>query len=282
MTDGYQLFDGVLHFAPGTQYIRSQIYCAKSDVKKIIIPPGTGFMEDECFAECPELEEAVLPEGLVNIGPASFADCPKLRAVNIPSTVRSIDTGAFFGCASLREVLLPPGLERISELAFQESGLEAVAVPESVKSIEECAFFSCERLRRADVNGFSTLIGQDAFGSDYALAEGYIAPGYPEICDNAAELLYTMLWCSCPGRHDARISRRAEEFIRKNEELVMERILKFNNLPAMTGLAERALLSSAAINDALQTALRNGHTELAALLLQAKTAAASSEEEFDL
>ncbi len=282
MTGDFRLADGVLYIAPGTQYIRSQIYCEKDDVRRIIIPEGVGFMEDECFAECGELESVVLPEGIINIGPAAFADCPKLSEVNIPSTVTSIDTGAFFACSSLTAVTLPEGLETISELAFHDSGIESIVVPAGVKNIEDSAFFSCDKLRRAEVLGKDTAIGQDAFGSSYALIEGFIAPGYPEYCDAAAELLYTLLWCSCPDRHGDAVSRRAEAFIRAKEDLIMERILKYNNIPAMTGLAKRGVLSAGIISSSLQTALKDGQTEITALLLEAKNAATSADEEFEL
>lgn len=282
MTGDYKLSDGVLYIAPGTQYIRSQIYCTKNDVKRIVIPEGVGFMEDECFAECGELESVSLPEGLINIGPAAFADCPSLSEINIPSTVKSIDTGAFFSCTALTSAALPEGLETVSEMAFQESGLESIIIPESVTAIESAAFFSCDNLRHADVLNRNAAIGQDAFGSSYALIEGYIAPGYPECCDPAAELLYTLLWCSCPEKHGEAVCRRAEAFIRAREELIMERVLKYNNIPAMTGLAKRGILSGGIINTALQAALRDGQTEITALLLEAKNAAASAEEEFEL
>ena len=282
MMNDYQLTDGVLIFSPGTAYIRSQQFCQRDDIVKVIVPAGVGFMEDECFTECPELEEVILPEGLINIGPAAFAVCPKLRKINIPSTVRSIDSGAFIFCDELREIELPEGLETVSEYAFQNTGLETVRVPANVKSIEECGFFSCENLRRADVLGENTAIGTDAFGSNYKLIEGYIAPGYPEKTDNASELLYTLLWCSCPDRHSAETTSRAEQFIRHNEPIIMERILKADNIPAMTGLAGRGLLSAETINRCIREPLLSGKTELTALLLKAKNTADTDEGEFEL
>ena len=282
MINDYQLTDGVLTLSPGTTYIRSQQFCQRDDIVKVIIPAGVGFMEDECFTECQELTEVVLPEGLINIGPAAFAVCPKLRRINIPSTVKSIDSGAFIFCDELREIRLPEGLETVSEYAFQNTGLETVRVPENVKSIEECGFFSCENLRRADVLGKNTALGTDAFGSNYKLIEGYIAPGYPEKTDNASELLYTLLWCSCPDRHSAATTARAENFIRSNQPIVMERILKADNVPAMTGLAGRGLLSAEMINNCIQQTLLSGRTELTALLLKAKKAAESDGGEFEL
>ena len=278
----YQLVDGVLTFCPGVTYVRSQQFCQREDIVKVIVPDGVGFMEDECFTECPNIEEVTLPEGLINIGPAAFAVCPKLRRINIPSTVRSIDSGAFIFCDELREIRLPDGLETVGEYAFQNTGLETVDVPAGVKSIDECSFFSCENLRRADVRGKNTAIGTDAFGSNYKLIEGYIAPGYPETTDSASELLYTLLWCSCPDRHSPAVTARAEAFVRKNEAIIMERILKADNIPAMTGLAGRGLLSANTIDLCVRETLLSGKTELTALLLKAKNAADTDEGEFEL
>lgn len=282
MTNAYQITDGVLRIAEGTRYIRSQEFSCRGDFVKLLLPAGVGFLEEECFAECPSLEEVVLPEGLVSIGGAAFAECPSLRRINIPSTVTNIETGAFFSCEALREIVLPEGLKTIGEYAFQGSGIERIRVPESVELIDGCAFFSCEELRRADVLGENTAIGEDAFGSDYALTEGYIASGYPAHTNSAEELLYTLLWCSCPERHSAATTARAESFIRANQMLIMERILKANNVPAMTGLAARGLLDADIIDERLKQTLESGQNELTALLLRARNAAAKEEGEFEL
>jgi len=283
LTNDFQLIDGVLTIAPGTQYIKSQQFSENPDIRKIIIPDGVGFMEDEAFAECEALEEVILPEGLVNISVAAFASCVSLRSINIPSTVKSIEDGAFLFCESLQSIQLPLGLEEISSLAFQGSGLESVSIPATVKSIGEEAFFECEALKHADVLGKDTKIGLNAFGSNYSLTSGFIAPGYPQLEQSgSAELLYTLLWCSCPERHDEATTKRAESFIRSQEALIMERILKMNNIPAMTGLAERGLLAAANIDKYLKAALSAGQTEISALLLKAKAKCASSAEEFEL
>ena len=282
MNDDYSLNDGVLTISPGTICIRAQQFCGREDIRKVIIPEGVQFMEPECFADCSWLEEVTLPSGIRNIGAAAFADCSSLIAVNIPTSAQSIDSGAFLQCEALKDIQIPEGVETICEHAFQNSGLESVIVPESVAVIEECAFFSCENLRRADVLGKHTVLGEDCFGSNYALVEGYIAPGYPVNADTPAILLYTLLWCSCPQRHDAVTSQRASTFIRENESLIMEWIIKANNIPAMNGLAGLGLLSSDIISGALNRTLLSGQKDLSALLLKAKLAASPSEGDFEL
>lgn len=282
MTNDFQLIDGVLTLAPGTRYIKSQQFSENPEIRKIIVPDGVGFFEDEAFAECENLEEVELPEGLVNISVAAFASCVSLRKINIPSTVKSIEDGAFLFCASLQSLELPEGLEEISDLAFQESGLESIRIPASVRRIGEEAFFECESLRHADVLGENTRIGPNAFGSNDRLISGYIAPGYPEEQSGPAELLYSLLWCSCPERHKIETSLRAERFIRSQEELIMEWVLKTNNIPAMTGLVQRSLLSADCVERSLKKTLNSGQTELSALLLRSAKKSSSFEEEFEL
>lgn len=282
MTEDYQITDGRLIISRGTTYIRSQQYAGREDITSVVIPAGVGMMEEECFTECVNLRECVLPEGLINVGGAAFAGCVELGSVNIPESVRSIDCGAFFSCEEIHEIKFPAKLESIGEYSFQNSGLERVCVPPSVKEIGDCAFFSCESLVRADVLGSSTRLGIDCFGSSYKLVEGYIAPGYPEGSDLAAELLYTLLWCSCPERHGEEISERAKEYITGHEDIILERIVKSDNVPAMNGLAQLGLLSPELLNRYIQKALESERTELTALLLKAKNAAASAEGEFEL
>lgn len=282
MTDGFQITDGVLTVSPGTRYIRSQQFISRNDFRKLVIPDGVGFFEEEAFAECAGLEEAVLPDTLVNIGVAAFTGCSSLRSVNIPRSVTEIEEGAFLFCGGLRSIAFPEGLKRIADLAFQQCGLESVSIPVSVEYIGEEAFFECPDLTEADVLNPSAVICTNAFGSDYRLVRGYIAPGFPDSPDAPSMLLYSLLWASCPGRHTPATEERAESFIRGNQALVMERILKYGNVPAMTGIAARGLLDPDSTDGYLRTALNAGLTEITALLLSMKRFPSPDEGEFDL
>ena len=153
-------------------------------------------------------------------------------------------------------------------------------VPVSVTHIGDNAFWDCPALRQADVGNPQAHIGINAFGNCPTLISGYMAPGYPEEASAPAELLYTLLWCSCPDRHTAATASRAEQFIRSQQDLIMERILKYNNVPAMTGLSARHLLSPERIDGYLQQALALELTEITALLLAAKGNNRAVEEDF--
>lgn len=245
--------------------------CAgRGDIRRAILPEGLLTIGSEAFSGCTALEEVVLPPQLTVIGAAAFAGCESLARLTLPPALQVIGEGAFLGCTALHHLALPDGLRRIDPMAFWGSGLYAVDVPASVTSIGESAFWSCESLRRANVWGQQTVIGENAFGSDYALVEGYIAPGYPHEDSAPAELQYTLLWCSCPERHTPAVSERAKRLIRRQEALVMERILKYDNVPALSGLVHGRLLNPAHIDGYLRAAVEAERTDLVALLLEAK------------
>lgn len=172
----------------------------------------------------------------------AYVQDESLTSVTIPEGVTDIGEIAFYGCTNLREVVFPQSLRIIREEAFGETALTEVMLPPGLQSIEEKAFFSCESLNHIEVPGRETMIGSDAFGCCDSLTEGYIACGYPENIRHHEELQYTLLWASCPDRHTKETSARAAEFISKYEELVMEWVIRHNNIPAMTGIAGRNLL----------------------------------------
>ena len=248
----------------------------------LTIDNGVEYLESEKFAEREDIVKAVLPEGLKHISIACFTSCLNLKEINVPSTVKSIDDGAFLSCGALENIDFPEGLEEIADLAFQDTGLFRVTVPATVKRIGEEAFFECPNLEEANVLGADTIIGDDAFASDYALIRGYMAPGYPQNEMPGSELLYSLLWATCPERHTAEVTARAEKFIRENEMLVMERILKYNNTAAMTAISRRHLIGNDRIDKYVRMANENGFTELTALLIKAKETRKTLEEEFEL
>ena len=209
----------------------------------------------------------------------SFAEDSGITSVIIPEGVTDIGEIAFYGCASLREVVFPSSLRYIREEAFGETAITEALLPAGLELIEEKAFFSCESLRRIEVPGSSTAINSDAFGCCDNLREGYIACGYPEKTRHHEELQYTLLWCSCPDRHTAATSERAEKFIHEYEELIMEWITKHNNIPAMSGIAGRNLLCGNISSYIIESNLA-GTNEITALLMSIKGHA--EEGEFEL
>ena len=209
----------------------------------------------------------------------SYAEDPDITSVIIPEGITDIGEIAFYGCTNLKEVIFPSSLRYIREEAFGESAITEAILPDGLELIEEKAFFSCESLRKIEVPGHSTVIGSDAFGCCDNLHEGYIACCYPEKTRHHEELQYTLLWCSCPERHTPRASERAEDFIHRYEELIMEWIIKNNNIPAMSGIAGRDLLRGN-IGSYITESNLAGTNEITALLMSIKGHA--EEGEFEL
>lgn len=176
-----------------------------------------------------ELENGRIPEG-------AYAQDEDLTEVVLPEGVLDIGEVAFYGCPNLRTVRFPDSLKTIREEAFAESGIEQVLLPEGLELIEEKAFFSCEQLRQVEVPGTDTVVGRDAFACCDKLHEAYIARGFPDPMQPYETIQYVLFWCSCPNRHTAETSARARAFLRENIDLVMEWILRFDNVAAMNGL----------------------------------------------
>ena len=274
--------DGTLVIPPDLGSIPDSSCAGREDIRRIVFPPTVYSIAPEAFAECTALEEVVFPESFLHVSAAAFLNCAALSRVVLSENLVSIEEGAFLGCTALRQLELPETLEHIGEMAFWGSGLEEIVIPQRTERIAENAFWDCASLRRADVLGAGTVIEKNAFGNCPSLTEGYIAPGFPQDDSAPAQLLYTLLWCTCPERHTPQTAERASAFVRAKEDLIMEKIMKTNNPAALAGLVSRSLLDPTHIDEYIRICAQEGNTELTALLLQARGSAVRAEEEFAL
>ena len=257
--------------------------CAgREDIRRVVLPDSLYSIPPEAFAEWTALEEVVFPKHFLHVSAAAFLNCTALSRVELSQDLLTVDEGAFLGCTALRQLHLPATLKAIGEMAFWGAGLEEITVPQGVERIAENAFWDCAALHRAEVLGSDTVIEKNAFGNCPSLTEGYIAPGYPKDDSPPAQLLYTLLWCSCPERHTAETAARARAFVQAKEELIMERIIKSGNTAALAGLVSQQLLLPQRVDEYIRLCAQDGNTELTALLLQAKRGAGPAEEEFEL
>ena len=264
---------------------------------RLVIPEGIEYILEESCHGREDLVEVYLPSTMKVIGPVAFAECPSLREVRLNEGLTEIGDGAFLGAVQMTGIKLPESLKTIGQMAFYGSGLASVSVPASVEFIGEMGFWECISLRRADVLNPSCVIEQDAFGDCPNLVQGYMAPGFPRDDLQPSNLLFSLLWASEYEKHlvtEVRVSaeerrdytsmhiyadsprelqtvsERAMTFIRKNQNLVLETILRTDNAPAMRGIAEYDLLSADVLEQGLREAAASGKTELASLFLSAK------------
>jgi len=274
--------NGTLVIPQGTEQIPESACTGREDIRRIVLPASVYSIGPEAFAECTALEEVIFPHSFLHISAAAFLNCSALSRVVLSRNLQSINEGAFLGCTALKTLELPDTLEFIGEMAFWGSGLEEITVPPQVRTISENAFWDCPELRRADVLGADARIEKNAFGNCPLLTEGFIALGYPDDDSPPAQLLYTLLWCSCPQRHTPETSRQAEVFIRSQEGLVMERILKSHNVAALNEIVSQGLLDPSHVDGYLREWAGTEATELTALLLQAKHSTSNPQEDYDL
>ena len=267
------------------------------DNGRLMIPEGIEYiLEESCYGR-DDLLEIFLPSTMKVIGPVAFAECPSLHTVHLNEGLTEIGDGAFLGTVQLTGIRLPESLKTIGQMAFYGSGLTSVSVPESVDFIGEMGFWECASLKRADVLNPSCVIEQDAFGDCPRLVQGYMAPGFPKDDLQPSNLLFSLLWASEYEKHlagDVRVeaeerrdytsmhiyadspreiqtvAERAMAFIRRNQGLVLETILRTDNAPAMRGIREYDLLSADVLEQGLREAAASGKTELASLFLSAK------------
>lgn len=283
MIRDFQTRNGELLLPEGITRLEGGALAGEGDIRRAVLPHSIDFIGEEVFSGCVKLEEVVLPPKVRELHAAVFSGCESLHTVLLPDELTMIGEGAFLNCTALRQIHLPQALREIRELAFWGTALEEISVGETVELIGDSAFYDCRALKRAEVLNPRADMKRDVFGSCPALMEGYIAPGFPREGNREAELLCSMLWCTCPERHTEQTAERAEKCLRERQAEVMEQVLKQNAVAVMTGLVRRRLLSPAHIDDYVAKAVQRGLTEITALLLQAKgTARDETEEEFAL
>lgn len=283
MIRDFQTHNGELILPDGITRLEGGALAGEGDIRRAVLPDTIEFIGEEVFSGCMKLEEVVLPPKVTELHASVFAACESLHTVILPDNLSIIGEGAFLGCTALRQIRLPDSLREIRELAFWGTALEEITVGENVTLIGDSAFYGCTHLRRAEVQNPHADMKHDVFAECPVLLEGYIAPGFPDDNNCEAELLYSILWCTCPEKHRSSTAERAKKCLKERENEVMERVLANNAVAVMTGLVQQHILSPLHIGDYVNKATQLGLTEITALLLQAKGAARDEiEEEFAL
>jgi len=240
----------------------------------LYINEGVEIILSESFAERSDFEILVLPNSVQEIGGAAFAGCENLKEVRFQNTSKlvSIDDGAFTVCNNLVHFDFPDSLKTIGEMAFYQTGLSEIHLKENVERVEDSAFWNMEELKEINIDNPNCKIGKDVISECAKLKKGYIACGYPNAVDynHVDELIYTLLWLSCPERHDEKTSSRAKRFIQNNEMLIMEKVLNNNNVVAMNGLMKERLLNDCLVEKYILEATKKELLEITNLLLECK------------
>ena len=251
------------------------------NLRSVTLPQSLKVIREEAFGES-GIERIVIPEGTARICEKAFYSCPDLARVDVLSPDTQIEADAFGMCPNLLEGYIACGYPADPcppELNMSGSPTREILLGHTASGTEtndllfddsQSGATTSEPLHNHSEGDSRKRTSLIAYAGELT---AYLSP--PE------ELLYTLLWCTCPERHTAKTSARAEEFIRENENLVMEHILKTGNTAAMNGLASRKLLRPENISTYIDEAGARHESEIVALLLSA-AAGAGGEDEFAL
>lgn len=240
----------------------------------LTVEEGTEILQAETYAERQDIFGLILPGSLRELGGAAFAGCTNLRSVRFSASPRleQLCDGAFTLCHALASFPFPDTLRSIGEMVFWETGLRTVTLPSSVEEVGDSAFWACRNLSVFNVENPLCRLGNDVLGDCPSLQKGFVAPGFPvsRYYNQADELVYALLWLSCPDRHGRETSERAASFVREQLQIVMETILDRNLTAAMTGLSEHGFLKGLPVDGYLERAEEKGLREITNLLLETR------------
>lgn len=140
-----------------------------TSLKQINIPTSLETLEHNAFDGCVSLERVIFPDSTTSIGYETFQNCSSLSQVKLPSKLKEIGQYTFLGCTSLTQITLPSTLERLSNSAFEGSGLTSVSIPATVKRVGSRIFANCTQLTSVVFEGDDNVIESQMFLNATAL-----------------------------------------------------------------------------------------------------------------
>ena len=203
------------------------------------VPDDITELADLAFADCSRLITLYIHDSVSFIGNYAFANCYSLREIRLPSSVIKAGAGLFQKCWNLREITLPEGMKLIGSDMFEGChALYSIHIPASLQSIERTAFSSCRSLKKV-----------------------YIEPEHLMLLPPSARYLAALTFMEehdpDEGNHliDEYFAGRSKSLL----DLAVNRRSRY-----MLG---RKLISSDALNEYLDKAVRTGRVEITALML---------------
>ena len=127
--------------------IGEKVFYDNQDIKKVTLPDSVESIGWLSFSQCKNLETVETGANLKTIGSSAFYDCEKLTSISLHNQLTTIRYEAFSRCTALKKIELPESLEKISDWAFEFSGLETVTLPSKVTEIGRSTFEGCPNLQ---------------------------------------------------------------------------------------------------------------------------------------
>ncbi len=109
--------------------------CAKSSIKKVIIPDSVTEIGSYAFSNCRQLESILMKhnntaENTMSIGSYAFEECIKLTDVYLSENVSSIGNYAFSDCTSLSSLTLPEGVQ-LGYCIIKNTAISSLTIPQN-------------------------------------------------------------------------------------------------------------------------------------------------------
>ena len=167
--------------------IGAEAFSGKTGITAVTIHDGVGLIGENAFKGCVNLQTVRLPAKLTTLSSGVFRYCTSLKRITLPDGLKKISEYAFQG-SGLVEITIPDGVETIGHSAFSNcAGLTGIALPDSVTSCDSGAFGSCASLEEASLSGKMKLISVNLFVYCKSLKRVNIPYGIETLCANSFE-----------------------------------------------------------------------------------------------
>ena len=188
-----------------------QTFSGCTGLKSVTIPDSVNNIGYQAFSGCASLKSITIPDSIKSVDFEAFDGCTNLTGVYIsdlaawceivfcymdanplynahklylnnelvtglviPDSARCIESYAFSGCTSLKSITIPDSVTIIGEFAFAGcTELTSVEIPDSVTIIVDSAFSGCTELTSVTIPDSVTSIGNNSFGYEYDVDNGY-------------------------------------------------------------------------------------------------------------
>ena len=120
-------------------------------------------IKDEACKGLQKLTTLTIGAKVRAIGKSAFADCPALKTVNGGARITTIGVNAFANCSKLTTVATLEKATKISDGAFQKTGLKKIAFGTKLTTIGKNAFAYCTSMTKIEGGTAVTTIEAGAF-----------------------------------------------------------------------------------------------------------------------
>ena len=229
-------------------------------IQKMIFSKSIEKIGNFCFYQCSSLREIIVGSALTEIGSDAFMNCLKLQKITVLGSVTEP--------SGLRQILGQRALE--TEVAFVEKNItEAVLIyPEYSEFYDEIGpahIFKLNiegegfRARQCFQNAVVDLVQYDA---------GFEQASVRESEKTLCRMAYMRLYYPVGLREDYR--KQYEEYIKEHEGYAGNLLVKERNMALLQFAGEQGYFTSQGVEGCIQTAVSEGWTEGAAVLLQCR------------